>query len=123
MMNDKVSSLILLSYKGKALLMYKQKSPIDDEKHAWSFIGGTKSAKESFEHALEKNIEKEMGIRVETVEYVSKYCYHATLTDDNVNQIKRAEGQLLAFYNLKELQNLILASSTREFITKHGELI
>ncbi|HBB76199.1 MAG: hypothetical protein A2186_00420 [Candidatus Levybacteria bacterium RIFOXYA1_FULL_41_10] len=123
-MDDKFSSsLILLTYKNKALLMYRQNSAIDEEKHAWSFIGGTKATKESFEDALGKIIEKEMGIRVENVEFVSRSCYHACLTDDNVNHIQRAEGQTLAFFTLKELQKLLLSSPTREFVSRHGSLI
>src|ERR1035437_822499 len=116
-------SLILLTYKGKALLMHKQKSVIDEEKHPWSFIGGIKENKESFEHAMSRRVEKEMGIKIENVEYVSELCYHARLTDDNVNKIQRAENQLLDFFTLKELKNLFLSSLTVQFISKHSGLI
>lgn len=103
--------------------MYKQNSAIDEEKHAWSFIEGAKSPKDSFENALVRNVEKEMGIRIDNVEFVSESCYHSCLTDDNVNQIKRAEGQSLAFFTLKELKNLLLSNPTRDFVSKHGALI
>lgn len=122
-MDDTSSSLILLTYKGKALLMHKQKSVIDEEKHPWSFIGGIKENKESFEHAMSRRVEKEMGIKIENVEYVSELCYHARLTDDNVNKIQRAENQLLDFFTLKELKNLFLSSLTVQFISKHSGLI
>ena len=122
-MDDTSSSLILLTYKGKALLMHKQKSVIDEEVHPWSFIGGIKENKESFEHAMSRRVEKEMGIKIENVEYVSELCYHARLTDDNVNKIQRAENQLLDFFTLKELKNLFLSSLTVQFISKHSGLI
>ena len=60
---------------------------------------------------------------IEKVEFVSKSCYHATLTDDNVNRIERQEGQLLSFFSFRELQNLLLSNPTREFVSKHGALI
>lgn len=121
---DNVSpSLILLTYKGKALLMHKQNSVIDEEKHPWSFIGGIKENRESFENALSRRVEKEMGIKIENVEFVSESCYHARLTDDNVNKIQRAENQLLDFFTLKEVHKLFLSIQTAQFISKHGSLI
>ncbi len=123
-MDDKISpASILLTYKGKALLMYKKSSPMDEEKHAWCFIGGIKENRESFENAMARKVEKETGIKIEKVEFVSESCYHARLTDDNVNKIERAEGQLLDFFTLKELGKLFLSSTTAQFISKHGALI
>lgn len=116
-------SLILLTYKGKVLLMHKQNGPGDEEKHAWSFIGGTCERKESFESALARRVEKEAGIKIEKVEFVAESCYHARLTDDNVNQIKRAENQLLDFFSLKELKKLFLSKATAQFISKHATLL
>lgn len=116
-------SLILLTYKGKVLLMHKQKSVIDEERHPWCFIGGVRENKESFEHALSRRVEKEAGIKIENVEFVSENCYHAKLTDDNVNKIKRAENQLLDFFTPKELNKLFLSRLTQAFISKHGSLI
>lgn len=123
-MDDKIlRSLILLTYKGKVLLMHKTNGPMDEEKHPWTFIGGIKGEKESFENAMTRRVEKEMGIKIEKVEFVSESCYHARLTDDNVNNIERAENQLLNFFSLKELGKLFLSNTTAQFISKHGSLI
>lgn len=122
-MNDTPRSLILLTYKGKILLMYKNNSPIDTEQHPWSLIGGICEKRESFEKALTRRVEKETGIKVENVEYISESCYHARLTDDNVNNIKRGEGQLLDFFSPKELQKLNLSSATAKFLQEHQSLI
>ncbi|OGH13504.1 MAG: hypothetical protein A2860_02730 [Candidatus Levybacteria bacterium RIFCSPHIGHO2_01_FULL_37_33] len=123
-MDDKIfPSLILLTYKGKVLLMHKQDSVIDEGKHPWCLIGGIKEKRESFENAMSRRVEKEMGIKIEKVEYVSEFCYHARLTDDNVNKIQRAENQLLDFFTLKEVGNLFLSNTTAQFISKHGALI
>lgn len=123
-MDDKSNSLlILLTYKGKALLMYKTDSAIDVKQHEWCFIGGEKNGGESFEEAMARRVEKEAGIKVEEVERVSENFYHARLTDDNVNNIKRDERQLLDFFNLREVQKLHLSKSTRQFVSKHADLI
>lgn len=115
--------LILLTYKGKVLLMHKQNSVIDEEKHPWSFISGTKEKSESFEKVLIRRVHKEMGIRIENIEFVSEFCYHAKLTDDNVNSIKRSENQLLDFFSLRDVKKLFLSSQTANFLTNHSSLI
>jgi NADH pyrophosphatase NudC (nudix superfamily) len=116
-------SLILLTYKGKVLLMHKQKNVLDEEEHPWCLIGGIRQEKESFEEALRRRVQKETGVRIGKVEYVSKSCYHASLTDDNVNNIQRQEFQLLDFFNPREVNKLFLANSTQNFISKHSSLI
>lgn len=123
-MDDKVSrSLILLTYKGKVLLMNKNNGPMDTSKHAWTFIEGTGNEKGSFEKALIKQVEHEMGIKIDNVEQVSESYYHAILTDDNVNNIERSDNQLLDFFNPRELDDLLLSAPTQQFIQKHGSLI
>lgn len=119
-MNDKiVRSLILLTYKGKILLMYKSNSSVDQEKHLWSFIGVAKVKGESFEEALARRVEKETGIKIGDVEFVSDSCYHSELSDDNVNQMQRAEFQSLDFFSLKDIKKLSLSQATEQFLSKH----
>lgn len=121
---DEISSgLILLTYKGKVLLVHKRNGPADKEKHPWYFIGGVREKKESFENVLTKRVQKETGIKIENVEFISESCYHARLTDDNVNKIERGENQLLDFFSLKELKKLFLSESTQRFLSKHATLI
>jgi len=119
--NSVASGLILLTYKGKVLLMHKQKSVIDEEQHPWCLIGGIRGKKESFEKALSRRVENEAGIKIANVQFLSEYCYHAELTDDNVNKIQRKEHQLLDFFNPREIGKLFLSSSTQQFMAKHGE--
>jgi len=121
---DRISpSLILLTYKGKVLLMHKQKSVIDEESHPWCLIGAVRGKKESFVKALSRRVKKETGIEIENVEFISESYYHASLTDDNVNKMQRAENQLLDFFTLKEVNKLFLASETAKFIAGHSSLI
>jgi len=103
--------------------MYKKTSPIDEIKDAWSFIAGDNKNKDSIKNTLVKIVEKEMGIKIEEVECLSDTYYHARLTDDNVNKIKRNEDQLLDFFTLKELEKLSLSQPTAQFISKYSSLI
>lgn len=123
-MDGKVSPcLILLTYKGKALLMRKDNSPVDEDNHPWCFITAVKEEKESFEKVMSERVEKETGIKIGKVEFVAESCYHARLTDDNVNNIERAENQLLNFFTLEESKKLFLSKSTLKFISDYGALI
>lgn len=123
MADTSLPGLILLTYKGKVLLMHKEKSVIDEEKHPWCLIGGIRQKKESFEETLSRRVEDETGIKIANVKLVSEFCYHANLTDDNVNKMQRKEHQLLDFFTPRELNKLFLANSTQDFIAKHGNLI
>ena len=116
-------SLILLTYKGKVLLMNKSDGPMDTQQHAWTLIEGAASQKEMTEKALIKEVERQMGIKIEKAERVAESYYHAQLTDNDVNNIDRSEGQLLDFFTRRELDNLLLSSPTQQFIQKHGDLI
>lgn len=103
--------------------MSKAKSPIDKEKYPWCLIGGIREKKESFESAMVRQVEKEAGIKIEKVEFVAESCYHARLTDDNVNNIERSENQLLDFFSLGELKKLFLSDTTEQFMLKHSKLV
>ena len=102
--------------------MNKSNGPMDTENHPWTLIEGVFNVKE-LEQALIKKVEREMGIKIDNIERVAESHYHAQLTDDNVNNIDRSEGQLLDFFTLRELDNLKLSDSTSSFISKHSSLI
>ena len=118
-----LQGLILLTYKGKALLLHRNISPIDQGQHPWSFIGNEKGDDGSSEESISRQVEGEMSIKIKEVQTLAKYCYYARLTDNDVNSIKREEGQLLDFFSLRELQKLNLSPSTRQFISRYGNLI
>lgn len=123
MSNEVFPSLILLTYKGKVLLMQKQDSANDKEQHPWCFISVVKNKEESFESAISRQVQKETGIKIDNIECVSENSYSAKLTDENVNKIERAENQQLDFFGPNELSKLLLSSATREFVFKHGSII
>lgn len=123
--------LILLTYKGKVLLMLHETLPTIKDLDIWRFIGKAEEKDKSFEKTLSSEVERETGIQLNTVEFLSsaqysdqkKYFYHAALTDDDVNNMKRGERQLLQFFSLQEVEKLPLTISTRQLLSKHKDLI
>ena len=122
-MDNLPHSQILLTYKGKVLLMNKSESVLDEGKQPWVIIGGTIGNKSKIEDALAKRVEKEAGIKINEIKQISENYYHCELTDDNVNHIDRAQGQLLDFFKLEEVEKLSLSSAARAFIEKYSSLI
>lgn len=122
--------LILLTYRGKVLLKQHEPNPTNINSN-WFCIGGTKKTNESYEEAISRKVEGETSIKLKTIEFLSslsyndrkKYFYHAKLSDENVNNIKREEGQMLQFFTPKELRKLSLATSTQLFLEKHKSII
>lgn len=115
--------LILLTYKNKVLLMYKQKGVLDQEKHAWGLISVIGNQNLPLEQTLISRVKEEMGIKVENVERITENYYHARLTDENVNNIQRSEHQLLDFFTLKETEKLFLSDETSKYIYAYSQLI
>lgn len=129
------SSIILLTYKGKILLMLFENDPTILEnpllfrKSVWKFLGGAKRGYESFEEAVINRVEGLTRIKLSSVDLVSrilegkskKYVYHASLSDKDVNRMERINGLLLQFYSFKELEKLSLSYSTKLVIEKHRD--
>lgn len=112
---------MLITYKGKILLMHRDDSPII--KSAWCFIEVTKEKNKSFEESIFSKLKKEIGITITkptqiplTSSSEENYFYHAELTDKDVNNINREEGQALEFFTFREVKKLSLTPSAATFI-------
>ncbi len=111
--------------------MHRNSLPNMLQINVWCFIGGVKEKNRSFEETIYRDVERETSIKLKRVELVSdllyndekKHFYHAELTDENVNDIKREEGQTLDFFTLRELDRLNLSALTKLFVVKHRELL
>jgi hypothetical protein len=125
------STLILLTYKGKVLLTFQESIPFKFKDEVWQCIGGVKPENATEQEAIIKLVEKEIGIRLDSVELLSKQLrknltenfYWAKLTDGNVNSIKREEGKLINFYSVSELKTLALTAPTSYLFSKHAEIL
>lgn len=133
MVNKMDAGLIALTYKGKILLLHQDPIPPTTvfEQKIWCFIEAEKGKNESCEQAIFRKVKQETNIKLNNVEFIStklhdnqiRYFYHAQLTDKNVNEIKRGDGQNLDFFSLKELESLLLTAPTKLFATQHKDLL
>ena len=124
-------SRILLTYKGKVLLTFTENDPNALQNVIWHFIGGLRQKNKSEEETITKLVEEETSIKLVSVEFLSsqnldnsiEHYYCAKLTDEDVNNMKRAEGQLINFFTFSEIEKLPLSTSTKLFISKHRDFL
>jgi len=129
--NKSDAALILLTYKGKILLMLQNSSPLVIKDKLWCFIGGSKQKNKSVEASISKLVEKETSIKLPSVEFLStglideqtSYFYHANLTDENVNNIKRDNDKIFNFFSFREITKLTLTPATKLFVSKHKDIL
>ena len=126
MINIQQACLIVLTYKRKILLK-RQEELISVNKNTWSFI----EKENADESAILKEVEKEMNITIPYATFliscfdsiIKRNFYHAGLTDGNVNQIQRQDGQELNFFSLKEVELLKLSESSKLLFKKYKNMI
>ncbi len=122
-------SSILLTYKGKVLLMHRDMSAIVQTD--WCLIEGKKEKNKSFEDSISRTVEREINIILTRVALISssmsenmkKHFFHSELTDADVNNIRRDEGQTLQFFTIRELEKLSLTSDTKAFVSQHRDFL
>lgn len=124
-------SIILLTYKGKILLMHKDYILETLDANPWHFISGIKDKNATSEEAIAREVKRETSIDLPSVEFLGsldeedrkKYFYHATLTDENVNNMVHRDGKILGFFSVKELDSLLLSLSTKLLISRHRAIL
>jgi hypothetical protein len=124
-------SIILLTYKGKVLLMQKDHILATVEQQPWHFISGVKGKNESCEQTIQREVEKVTSIQLGTIDFLGsdtgegekKHFYHTRLTDDNVNKIVRQSGKVVGFFSLKEVDKLLLSLTAQLLITRYKYLL
>lgn len=117
--------LILLTYKGKVLLLQQENILEPQNSDAWHFIKKFKLKDTSAEKTILQEVERETKIKLDRVTFLSsvvhndvvQYLFHARLSDKHVNNMQRAEGRILQFFGLNELKKLRIQPSTKLFFS------
>lgn len=123
--------LILLTYKGKILLLQQENLLSTQNENAWHFIKKVKEKDTFGERTIIQEVLKETQILLENITLLSsekhedsvQYLFHARLSDKNVDSIERGEGRILQFFGLNELNKLTIQPSTKSFFQKNRALI
>jgi ADP-ribose pyrophosphatase YjhB (NUDIX family) len=121
---------IILTYKGKVLIMHTENNPLLLNEVVWRFIGRNREKGKTMEETILREVEKQTGIKLNAVDFLStltedgiqKHFYHGKLTDSNVNNMKRDQGQTIQFYTMHELEKIPLSPSTKKFISQHHDI-
>lgn len=130
MINRSSSSSILLTYKGKILLLSSD-FPTGVRQNLWCLIGGQKSDVESFEQTIQRKIKYTTKLELKNICLLpqaphkdkSKCFYQGELTDKDVNSIERREGQRLEFFTLVEIEKLLLTEATQDILNEYKNAI
>ncbi|HLD01777.1 MAG TPA: NUDIX domain-containing protein [Patescibacteria group bacterium] len=130
MFNTLDGSVILLTYKGKILLITQNNNQLRPTQETWCFISGVKEDSQSFEEAIVRRVANLTHIELPQVELLSrwvyrerkKYFYRAQLTDKDVNNIFRDEWQAIDFFTAQEIGKMQLTNLTKIFMEKHKDL-
>ncbi len=123
--------LILLTYKGKVLLLQQDNVLPIPNTNEWRFINKIKKKNVSAEKTIIQEVFRETNIMLDTVELLSstplddttQHLFHGKLTDKHVNNIQRAEGRNLQFFGLKELAKLRIHPLTQVFFKDNWQII
>lgn len=119
--------LILLTYKGKVLLLQQENLLDPQNNNSWHFIKKLKPKELTPEKAIIQEVHRETHIKLDEVTLLSsvmnndviQYLFHAKLSDKHVNNIERAEGRILQFFGLNELSKLQIQQSTKSFFSSN----
>lgn len=122
------TSVILLTYKSKILLMVKDYRPDKKMQMSWGMIESKNNEYESFLEAIVKKTKEEIKIQLVNVTFLFKikqnhrivHFFHGQLTDNNVNCIERKEGYEIRFFSLKEVMELQLEQDTNDFMNTYN---
>lgn len=123
-------ALIILTYKNKVLVMHTENNPLLLNEVVWRFIGRNREKGKTMEETLLREVEKQTGIKLGEIEFLStieednttKHFYLGRLTDTNVNNMNRDNGQTIQFYSMKELGKIPLSPSAQKFISQHHNI-
>jgi ADP-ribose pyrophosphatase YjhB (NUDIX family) len=110
--------------------MHTENNPLLLNEVVWRFIGRNKEKGKSMEDTIIREVSRQIGIKLPKVEFLStiddddtqKHFYHGKLTDADVNNMDRENGQTIQFYSMRELEKVPLSPTTKHFLSQHSNI-
>lgn len=116
---------IIPIYKGKALFHLRDNNQIITHPNKWSFISGGIEKDESFEEAMRRECEEEIGVIPNDLRYLGhsdvSACFYAYMSDAEVNNLVLGEGQEIRFFDPDEMTELDMTPKLQELVTVYKE--
>lgn len=98
---------IIPIYRGKCLFQLRDNKPNIQHPNKWSFVSGSIEDGESWEEAIRRECQEEIGINPQDLRYLGysgvSACFYAYLSDEEVNQLILGEGQEIRFFDPSEI--------------------
>lgn len=109
-----ICGVLLLKDTNEILLQLRDKNNLIDLPNVWVFPGGHKKHRESIENCAKREFYEETNYKIYKLEYVdtiellgnNKIIHYFYEKFDNEQKIICNEGQMLKFFNYKEILNL-----------------
>lgn len=123
------SSTAIAIHNNKMLFILRDDKPTIDEPNKWGLPGGVVEAGESFDAALKREFNEELGIVPANIRFFGYLeiadrvgaLYIVTLSDEEVSRLKLGdESQEFKFFSYDELQTLDLATVIGYYVKLHG---
>ena len=109
-----ICGVLLLKDTNEVLLQLRDKNNLIDLPNVWVFPGGHKKHRESKKNCAKREFYEETNYKIYKLEYVdtiellenNKIIHYFYEKFDNKQKIICSEGQMLKFFNYKEILNL-----------------
>ena len=123
--------IILTSSEGKFLIQLRDNNPKITNPGKWGLFGGSSEDQETPQEAIIREIEEELGIKLESLklkEIYSKdpnFLFFYELNDGEEKRLKLMEGQKIGKFTIKEILDLpnLAPGGTREAFLNIDNLI
>lgn len=123
-------SSAIVTHRGRILLFLRDGRPLRDP-NRWSLIGGHVENGESFDAAVVREVEEEIGIRPQRYRFLLGLpgywdediaLFHVPLSDEDASRIRLGnEGQSITFFEVEELAGLPLTANLTMIFSEHRE--
>ncbi|MCR4329502.1 MAG: NUDIX domain-containing protein, partial [Candidatus Roizmanbacteria bacterium] len=113
-----VSAIVV--FNKKLLLLQRDNAPGIKDPGRWQLPGGGVEKNETFDTAIKRELQEEIGIIPKTLRFLATpsphtHVYHAPLTEEEVTKIKKGdEGMDLRFFTLNEALTLPLTQKLQQ---------
>ena len=126
----KVGVMIFYNNRGEILLYLRDNKPTIPFPHYWDLFGGATEPGETHEEAVIREVEEELGIKLDKTEYLFfnkyrfyekkvgwhyKYIYYSEL-NKSASEMNLYEGEKLGFFTEEQIESMKIPASLKKII-------
>lgn len=116
---------IIPIHQGKCLFQLRDDKPGIQHPNKWSFVSGSIEMGESWEEAIRRECEEEIGINPEDLRYLGhsevSACFYAYLAKEEVGRLVLGEGQEIRFFDPAIMPELHMTPKLDELVNLYKD--